>query len=1141
MAQDAATSEPPPAKRICVRSPGHQHHHHHYQQQQQQQLKQQPESLLDLSAKAVAQWWPYEQVEARYSRVPEPVQRRIVFWSFPRNEREIRLYSSMLCGGDDSAGGGPPGGGAAAGGGTAGAEDAESRLPFRRGLQLLERGCVESVLQVGFHLSGTVTDSDRTLRVALSFDRCKLTSVSCGCGERGIVYCAHVAALALHRIRRAERVQLRLPISETLSQLSRDQLQKLAQYLIAAHHTEVLPTAQRLADEILSCDSQINQLHGAPDPTAGAAIDDANCWHLDEEQVREQVRHFLSQGGYFCAGKQLTSMFAKVREMLKMRDCNGARMLTLMTEQFMADPRLSAWQHQGVAKLDKFRQLWDELGSLWMCVVLNPHCRPSERAGWLRLLRRWDETEFCPSEDGNPSGDLLEPVGALPGAPLTDGARRRRTVFARAVEAGELDWRDAHLQKIIAGDYETCNHGDAQQHQQQQQQTQQPHLLGARGRPLWHEYFPTACARVDALRSHGYATEALRLAVTVASTLLFQQEKQLREYQQQRKESLHKESTSVMNPEGWVGHPLDPVGTLYDTLTEACRSGDESGVSADSSASSKAPSFHHVPFPGGRDGESYLTLALEVALLGLGQQRCMPPGSAAQRLACRHEEQLIGRLGELVLDEPLGRVLRRQAELQLDGGPYSGLGKVVHRESVPMHTYAKFLFSALLPWDAELAYSVGFQAMRFPALLSARDSSPPPLLPTWPLPWAVLDHLETQQCELASTMLTSAKGDMLRVRMVLRAIKMHMRSPRLLFRLAKDAFKVSTEGTRDNRMLAVGFFLGRTSAQMTLRSANWRRQEMVRWVVTAATEVGMEALVNLMQSWQQFFTPVEATTIVAPAITSHGLRSHQPGLCPEFPRHAEELAGLARALALECAVRDPANCAYSALTLCESDPRAFDAAYRVVLDSADSGALAWLQLFTVARFMDHRGYPLRAYKLAALALARLSIAHNQDTHPAVNDVLWACALAHSLGRNELAAIIPLVIKGVECPTVLADVLRRCTMGPPGILSRRPACPRGSSAAAAAAVAASMPLPAEQPPLRQLLETTLSAYVRTAHSRLAHISPRHYAEFVDFLCKAREAFSLSPDGHVQFGRFLDGLKQTYKGKKKLMLLVRERFG
>lgn len=45
-----------------------------------------------------------------------------------------------------------------------------------------------------------------------------------------------------------------------------------------------------------------------------------------------------------------------------MRDSNGARMLTLITEQFMADPRLALWRQQGTGMTDKCRQLWDELG-----------------------------------------------------------------------------------------------------------------------------------------------------------------------------------------------------------------------------------------------------------------------------------------------------------------------------------------------------------------------------------------------------------------------------------------------------------------------------------------------------------------------------------------------------------------------------------------------------------------------------------------------------------------------------------------------------------------------------------------------------------------------------------------------------------
>ncbi|KAK1800304.1 hypothetical protein P4O66_000347 [Electrophorus voltai] len=96
---------------------------------------QSPESLLDIAARKVAEKWPFQRVEERFERIPEPVQRRIVYWSFPRSEREICMYSSFNTDGEDSA--------AAADGGD------ESRLPFRRGIALLEGGCVDNVLQVG--------------------------------------------------------------------------------------------------------------------------------------------------------------------------------------------------------------------------------------------------------------------------------------------------------------------------------------------------------------------------------------------------------------------------------------------------------------------------------------------------------------------------------------------------------------------------------------------------------------------------------------------------------------------------------------------------------------------------------------------------------------------------------------------------------------------------------------------------------------------------------------------------------------------------------------------------------------------------------------------------------------------------------
>uniref|UniRef100_A0AAY4EVZ9 ZSWIM4-8 C-terminal domain-containing protein n=1 Tax=Denticeps clupeoides TaxID=299321 RepID=A0AAY4EVZ9_9TELE len=1073
-----------------------------------------PESLLDIAARKVAEKWPFQRVEERFERIPEPVQRRIVYWSFPRSEREICMYSSFNTGGDES--------------GASGENGDETRLPFRRGIALLESGCVDNVLQVGFHLSGTVTEPatpsepEVVCSVAISFDRCKITSVTCGCGNKDIFYCAHVVALSLYRVRRPEQVKLHLPISETLFQMNRDQLQKFIQYLITVHHTEVLPTAQKLADEILSQNSEINQVHGAPDPTAGASVDDENCWHLDEEQVQEQVKLFLSQGGYHGSGKQLNLLFSKVREMLKMRDSNGARMLTLITEQFMADPRLALWRQQGTTMTDKYRQLWDELGALWMCIVLNPHCKPEQKACWLRQLKKWNGVDVCPWEDGNHGPP---PPSPLHNSPTDSASRPHRTVFTRAIEACDLHWQDSHLQHIISNDLYTnyCYHDNTENS-----------LFDSRGWPLWHEHVPTACARVDALRSHGYPKEALRLAIAIVNTLRRQQQKQLELFRAHKKDLLHKGITSITNLEGWVGHPLDPIGTLFSTLMEAGR-GDEDSSSGGFLDFSEAPKMQLFPSSPRflEEGESFLALAVETALMGLGQQRIMPDGLYAQEKVCRNEEHLIAKLQEVDLDDTLVKIFRKQAVFLLEGGPYSGLGELVYRESVPMHTFAKYLFTSLLPHDAELAYKIALRAMRLPVLESTApsgDMSRPhhivSVVPNRYPRWFTLSHIESQQCELASTMLTAAKGDGRRLETVLESIQKNIHSSSHIFKLAQDAFKIATlmDSLPDITLLKVSLELGLQVMRMTLSTLNWRRREMVRWLVTCATEVGVYALDSIMQSWFTLFTPTEATSIVATTVMSNStiVRLHLD--CHQ----QENLASSARTLALQCAMKDPQNCALSALTLCEKDHIAFETAYQIVLDAATTG-MSYTQLFTIARYMEHRGYPMRAYKLATLAMAHLNLSYNQDTHPAINDVLWACALSHSLGKNELAAIIPLVVKSVKCATVLSDILRRCTLTTPGMVALHSRRNSGKL------------MSLDKAPLRQLLDATIGAYINTTHSRLTHISPRHYSEFIEFLSKARETFLMAHDGHIQFTQFIDNLKQIYKGKKKLMMLVRERFG
>lgn len=94
-----------------------------------------PLSLLDLSAQCVAANIPFQHVEEQSAPIPEPVQLKVVYWSFPRNERDICMYSSLHA--------------------TVSHNDSK-RLPFQRGLALLEENAVRDVLQVGMWFYNSV-------------------------------------------------------------------------------------------------------------------------------------------------------------------------------------------------------------------------------------------------------------------------------------------------------------------------------------------------------------------------------------------------------------------------------------------------------------------------------------------------------------------------------------------------------------------------------------------------------------------------------------------------------------------------------------------------------------------------------------------------------------------------------------------------------------------------------------------------------------------------------------------------------------------------------------------------------------------------------------------------------------------------
>ncbi|XP_061693416.1 zinc finger SWIM domain-containing protein 8 isoform X3 [Syngnathoides biaculeatus] len=376
--------------------------------------------LVELSAKQVAFHIPFEVVEKVFPPVPEQLQLRIAYWSFPENEEDIRLYSCLANGSPDE---------------------------FQRGEQLHRIRAVKDPLQIGFHLSATVVPSQSgqskgAYNVAVMFDRCRITSCSCTCGA-GAKWCAHVVALCLFRIHNASSVCLRAPVSESLSRLQRDQLQKFAQYLISELPQQILPTAQRLLDELLSSQSTaINTMCGAPDPTAGPSASDQSTWYLDESTLSDNIKKTLHK---FCGpspvvfsdvnsmylssteppaaaewacllrplrGREpegIWNLLSIVREMFKRRDSNAAPLLEILTEQCLTYEQIISWWYsvrtsashssasghtarsncQSEVAAHACASMCDEIVILWKLAVLDPTMSPCRRLELANHLKNW--------------------------------------------------------------------------------------------------------------------------------------------------------------------------------------------------------------------------------------------------------------------------------------------------------------------------------------------------------------------------------------------------------------------------------------------------------------------------------------------------------------------------------------------------------------------------------------------------------------------------------------------------------------------------------------------------------------------------------------------------------------------------------
>jgi hypothetical protein len=172
--------------------------------------------------------------------------------------------------------------------------------------------------------------------------------------------------------------------------------------------------------------------------------------------------------------------------------------------------------------------------------------------------------------------------------------------------------------------------------------------------------------------------------------------------------------------------------------------------------------------------------------------------------------------------------------------------------------------------------------------------------------------------------------------------------------------------------MEISFKIALQILRLTKATQHRRRWEVVRWISNCTTELGLESVNWLLHNWREVFLPTEAVGVASTLVGNRGgggiinLLGYSEG---------ERLREAGRRVAIECLREDPPGCSLPSLTLCESDPMAFETCYNIIISSA--GHLSSAQLFTVGRYMEHRGFAGRAFKLALLGVEGVTISFNQ--------------------------------------------------------------------------------------------------------------------------------------------------------------------
>lgn len=258
-----------------------------------------------------------------------------------------------------------------------------------RGRTYYRQGVVLSLVKRGMTLRGDVQDKELLpYIVRCSFGSNGAITATCTCSYDGSGWCKHIIATCLAAIHQPEKIEERSTIEALLSDLNREQLQKILVKLIEREPAliEVIE-GEAIEGELasLGLNSPVTEISSSP---RNAQVD-TKAAYRQVGSIMHSLDHMRSSEAYWHTGEVVNAVDGLLDQAWKLIEADDGRpalkLLEAITEEYVSD-----WTDLDDSD-GELSEFFYQLGPAWTEALLSADLSHEERRSWAVQLETWQK------------------------------------------------------------------------------------------------------------------------------------------------------------------------------------------------------------------------------------------------------------------------------------------------------------------------------------------------------------------------------------------------------------------------------------------------------------------------------------------------------------------------------------------------------------------------------------------------------------------------------------------------------------------------------------------------------------------------------------------------------------------------------